>query len=202
LARTDRGSGRRRIFVYSIPLMAIVILAGVYYVASLPPIAQESFTVQISIKVWSLNQTGGCCSSQYFVPPAIGVPGGIWKTTIYNGEGLAGNYPIYTDNPATPYPGVSIIHVSSKENRTYYLGDFFNVWGSLLGPNNTLGFTANPVTNTTRYRFESDWYWWMCVGPNVSSLQAPTVSWGKQPLEPNMMIFLFYSDLDPSSFCL
>lgn len=168
-------------------------LAGVLYAATLPPTAQESFTLQISIKVWSMSQNGSAVSS-YIIPPAIGIPGGFWRVSIYDNYGLAGNYPVYTEKPPPlKYPGYSVIHVASTVNRTYYLGDLFNVWGSQLSPSSTLGLTAPPPVGQTQ--FWNDSYWEMCVGPNQNSL-SPGL-WGRQPLGPGMEIYLFYFNLDP-----
>ena len=196
--QTERGSGQRRVFVYSIPLIALVIVAGVYYAATLPPTAQESFTVQLSIKVYSIG-TNGSTVSQYVILPPVGVsgvPGAIRKASVYDSEGLAGNYPLYTDAPPFSYPGYSIVHVVSKVNMTYYLGDFFDVWGNVISANDTMGLTVPPPASSTQ--FHSDWYWQMCVGPDTNHLSRGL--WGREPLTPNLKIFMFYSNIDPVCF--
>src|SRR5207244_10972782 len=98
-------------------------------------------------------------------------PVGYWVNHTYHRDGAKGVYPLFSPNPATVYPtGVypayTTAYVNSVTNRTYYLSDYFAVWGEPIGKNNTVGYTSPPQSSA----YPSSWTWWMCVAPTQSSL--------------------------------
>jgi hypothetical protein len=203
-AARDRGNRERnRIFLYSIPIIALVIVMGTYLAAFNPPSTcpttapssapvLQDFTFKIIIEISYVNSTGGQ-QSRFIIPPVnIGQCGGTWHSHQYDVQGISGRYPVYTlaQDLTGQYPGYSIVHVTSASNTNYTLGDFFAVWGQPLGPSNTLGFTTPPPAGQTQ--FPKSWYWAMCTGPPPG---APSTLWGLEPLAKDKIISLLYSNV-------
>ena len=179
---------KRRLILYSVPLLALAILLGVYYVATVSPQPKEDFTVPISIQLVQLIQGGHYIS--YIPPVNVGVRGGFWFTHQYDGEGINGHYPVYGQESPGGNSSYSLIHVRSTVSRTYTLLDFFNVWGKPLGPNDTLTFTVPPPASDTR--FTNQWFWDLCI--RIGSGGIIPGSWTNQSLVPGEGIVLRYSD--------
>ncbi len=192
MARSKQASSNhsRRLLI-AIPIIALVGLAGAYALSLTPvnpcPSAKgvslaENFIFELSIQVTNGTQV------QFIVPPALGEAqacGGssaIWADSTFNGYGIDNlHYPVYTDAPAEPYPGFSVVHVASKVAQSYTMGDLFNVWGEPLGADRTLNLAA-----------QQPYAWDMCVGTSQSNLQPG--NWTAQQLEPSVNIVLRYSD--------
>ncbi len=175
----------------AIPILAVVVFSVVVlnsFVGSQPG---QDFTVGVSILFWQLNSTKTGSYARAIVPPAIGVPGGVWASHQWDGDGLNNHYPVYMDQPtAGNYSGVSFIHVRSRSTRVYTLWDFFNVWGQPIGQNLTLVY---PVPPTDSNNFGSTWFWDMCVKPPGGVLGPPPKDWGSLPLvQGGQTILLYY----------
>ena len=182
------GQRRKKIILYSAPLLALALLFTVYYVATASSQAKEDFTIPIAIQVSQLFQGNAYISN--VLPVGVGIRGLIWNTHTYDSEGLNGHYPVFAQEGPNGNTSYAFIHVRSTVERIYTLQDFFNVWGSPLGPTNTLGYTVPPPTSDTRYT--SDWYWDMCVRFYGGPIQRGT--WGNQTLVPGEGIVLRYSN--------
>lgn len=180
---------RQRLFLYSIPLIALALLLGVYYVATASPQPREDFTIPFAIQITQLSGGSGYLSNA--LPVGVGVSGLIWDSHQYDSEGLNGHYPLFGQEAPGGNTSYALIHVRSTVNRVYTLQDFFNVWGQPLGPNNTFGLTTPPPSSQNSL-YGSDWYWDMCVqfagGRIVKGL------WGNQTLVPSEGIVLKYSN--------
>lgn len=205
-ARTGerRSKGKRQLLFYSIPIIALSLVTAAYVASfglqstacpttapSNAPVVQD-FTFKITIQVSYVNSTGGT-QGRFIIPPVnIGQCQGTWLSHQYDGYGIGGKYPIYTltQDLSNPYPGYSIIHVTSASNRNYTLGDFFAVWGEPLGYSNTLGFTTPPQTGSKQ--FPPSWYWAMCTGPPPG---VPSNKWGLEPLSKDKFVSLLYSNV-------
>jgi hypothetical protein len=175
-------------------LISLVILLSQIFPYT-PPAAQD-FTVQLSIRLAIINQTNP--NNPYIraiVPPTIGIPGAqIWASTQYSYDGISGYYPVYTQMSPNPYPGYTMVHVRSRSNHNYTLGDFFAVWNEKLGENNTLGYTTPPSSSQSS-SFGSGWFWEMCVKQSGGTLLGVASNWGGQVLRPGMVVILDYSDI-------
>jgi hypothetical protein len=75
------------------------------------------------------------------VPAAIGIPG-AQATNTPNGPFIASGTCFYWLHTHAPD---GIIHIESPVQRTYTLGDFFDIWGQPLGPDQA-GPARGPVT--------------------------------------------------------
>ena len=75
------------------------------------------------------------------IPAAIGIPGAQAQTTPTGPYIASGScfYWLHT------HAADGIIHIESPVHRTYTLGDFFNIWGQPLGPDQ-VGPAHGPVT--------------------------------------------------------
>jgi hypothetical protein len=150
--------------VYLIPAIALLGVAIVYVVGTLPPpSAPAAMNFEDQIVIQMTNNDGSQVLPNImpaYATRPIGETGGYWATTEFNSyEVNAQHYPLYMDIPAVACPSVScVIHVKSRVNYNYTLGDFFAVWGEPLGQNNTVGI---PRT-TNKY---GTFAWEMCVGP-------------------------------------
>ena len=182
------GQRRKRILLYSVPLLALALLFTVYYVATASSQAKEDFTIPIAIQVSQLFQGNAYVSN--VLPVNVGVRGGIWAYHQYDSEGVNGHYPVFAQEGPNGNTSYALIHIRSTVERTYTLQDFFNVWGYPLGPTNTLGYTVPPPSSAAKYT--SDWYWDMCVQFNGGRIHEGT--WGNQTLVPGEGIVLRYSN--------
>ncbi len=188
--RAGQGQRRKKIVLYSAPLLALALLFGVYYVATATPQAAEDFTIPISIEI-STKYTGGAFI-QNVLPKYVGISGLIWNSHQYDSDGMNGHYPIFAQGAPNGNSNYSLIHVRSRTARTYTLLDFFNVWGQPLGRANTLGYTVPPLASQNA-NYSSDWYWDMCVqSPNTVGIHEGL--WGNQTLVPGEGIVLLYSN--------
>lgn len=153
MARSSRTPERRsRRWLYAGIILAVVLVAGVYVLVAAPPPPPARPVVDFVFALSIQYHTQG--GFRFLIPPAIGVPGGIWASHQYDSYGLNSRYPVYTEGPPNPYPGYSIIHVRTTAAHPFTLGDFFAVYGQTLGRNDTLGITAVPNGS----------FWDMCVG--------------------------------------
>ncbi len=188
MAGPVHGERRKRSrLVYLVPVLAAVLAVTVYALAIGPALSSNeppamNFVAQISIQVPGKFQNG-TVGMRFVIPQGVGEPGYAWNVHKYDLYGLNGRYPVYMDPPAqTGYPGYSIIHVVSRVNHNYTLGDFFAVWGQPVGANDTLG-----IQNSGGYS------WSMCVGPSAGSLRPGL--WGQEVLAGDMPIILKYSSV-------
>jgi hypothetical protein len=190
--RAGQGQRRKKIVLYSAPLLALALLFGVYYVATAAPQAAEDFTVPLSIEI-STKVTGGAII-QNVLPKGVGVSGIIWNSHQYDSDGLNGHYPVFAQGAPNGNTNYSLIHVRSKVARTYTLLDFFNVWGVPLGKTNTLGYPYTvPPPASVNATYSSDWYWDLCV-QSLTTAGIHGGSWDNQPLLPGEGIVLLYSN--------
>jgi hypothetical protein len=176
----------------AIPLVAVILVGGLYYYY----FTSNSGTIVMSIQPGLILKESyygpGGFVSQYFVTSAnIGNPGGIISNTTFLSDGVNGFYPLYTTFP--PCGNVTSvivcsIHVQSKVVRPYTLGDFFNVWGEPLGRNNTLGYKAN-VTGTAPF------YWDMCIYDISAGRAYPSLDWASHVLKDGEIVLLLYSQI-------
>ncbi len=166
---------RSRRWLYAGVILAVVLVAGVYALVAAPsPRPVVDFTVGLSIQY---EYKGG--QKQFLIPPAVGVPGGIWAAHQYDSYGLDNRYPVYTEDPPNPYPGFSLVHVRSTVAHSFTLGDFFAVYGKPLGRNDTLNIMAVPDGS----------FWDMCVG-SPPAIRAGY--WGAEVLADRQNITLVY----------
>jgi hypothetical protein len=133
--------------------------------------------------------SGGGLSIRYIVPDkSIGIPGGYMSTQRYLGDGVNGNYPLYTRpdlcGNITGTGAMCLINIVSTVQRDYTLQDFFDVWGVPLGPSLTLSptFTSN-----------STYSWAMCITPVGGTRFIATDDWGTHVLTRTEVILLAYS---------
>ncbi len=192
----SRERKRSRTLLFSIPVLGLLIIVGLYYAAfaPLPTVtAAQDFTLTISIQLIAQSSSGNT-TTQFLVPPAVGVPGGAWSTHRYDGDGLNQRYPVYlvAPNSTGTYSGYSIIHVRSRVLRSYTLGDFFTVWGQPFGRNNTLGITSPPQPSLTK--FGPDWFWSLCIGTPPSVVSIPPLSWTNETLVRGEVVNLIFSN--------
>jgi hypothetical protein len=176
----SRASGRksRSKYAFTIPIIALVVLASVYVLATNPfaTSAKPALDYTFDINMARSNGT----TIRYIVPTrAVGVAGGFWVNHTYDALGVNAHYPIYMDVPPNPYPGYSAVHVRSLVNRQFLLGDFFSVWGVSLGQNNTLNIPA-----------ANNYTWEMCLVTGQN--QVPSFLWGQQSLSDGIHITLLY----------
>ncbi len=186
--RVQQGRRRKRIFLISVPFLALALLVGIYYIATVSPQPAEDFVVPIAIQIDQMYS--GTVYLSNVVPKYVGVSGGIWYSHQYDSYGLNGHYPIFAQAAQNGNQNYSIIHVKSRVVWTFTLQDFFNVWGESLSRNNTLGYAVPPPASDSRYT--SDWYWDMCVSINGGRFYGG--SWTNQPLFPTERIVLRYSN--------
>jgi len=175
--------GSVRYIAYGIPLLALAIVGGVYVAYILPTPASPpamNFVFRLLVKVSNENGT----QARYVAPKgAVGEAGGFWATSQFNSYGTdTSHYPIYMDIPSTACTSFCVVNVRSKVVYNYTLGDYFNVWGQLLGQNNTIGITRS-----------GNAYWELCVGVAPASYHPP--QWGGLVLQPAMNITLLYHDV-------
>jgi hypothetical protein len=185
-------AGRRKNLL--IPLAAVAIIAILLYVSYYPSYyLAQNFTPLIIIKIVtpSASSSSGFVS-QYVGFADIGVPNGIMATTKYLGDGVDGDYPIFTTNaPCGNITGTVVckIHVLSKVARAYTLQDFFDVWGKPLGPDETLDarYISNSTASGVQYRFS----WNMCIHTN--GRDVPSNDWGSHVLRNQEIVLLLFS---------
>ncbi len=197
---TSRSKSRKerktsRVLIYGVPLIAVV-LVGTGFALNLnrPPILLCSstpsqvpatdFTVSLSVQVQNLEGN----ASRFLIPPGIGYRGGIWVSHDLDKYGIDGRSPLCTDPPSNSgqYQGYNLIHVRSNVNRTFTLGDFFNIWGEPLGPNGTF--------NPSYVLPEKNFQWEICIGnpnPNNTSNIKPG-HWGNETMAADKFITLMY----------
>ena len=183
--RSEAGKRRRKLVLYSAPLLALALLFTVYYIATASPTARVDFTVPVAIQLVRLDG-----NYQPVLPKLVGVRGGIWNYHQYDSEGLNGHYPVFAQGTPNGNTSYFLLHVRSTVDRTYTLLDFFNVWGYPLDRTNTLNFTVPPPTSQNSI-YGSDWYWDMCVQVNGGRIHEG--NWTSQPLVPGGSIVLRYS---------
>lgn len=93
------------------------------------------------------------------LPAGIGLDNGIWPTRNLEGEGPEDMAPVHTHNTD------NILHIEAIEDKTYTIGDFFEIWG--VDPNDydvciQMLLTCSPVEDvgkatlhdSDRYRIE------------------------------------------------
>ncbi len=190
-----------RLLLYAIPIIAVVLTAGVLaltYTRPGPVLCSDraattlpmDFQVALSIQV--VNNFGN--QTRFIVTPAIGIPGGIWATSIYNAYGTNGRYPLCSDAPVpgTNYPGYNTIRVRSTSALNYTLRDFFNVWGQPLGKNPTDQTLSSYVLPKAGYTWE------MCIGNPTTPSNLVLGNWTYEPLVSGRFITLVYFNQNSS----
>jgi hypothetical protein len=168
---------------YSIPFIALAIVAG-FYVANYLPAGSfapvENFTFQLLVQAQYPNNSMNVSAIAPKYP--IGEAGGYWATTQYSSYGVdSSHYPIYMDPPSSACPAYCVVHVKSRVAFNYTLGDYFDVWGQPLGQDNTINLKSNSTSNYS---------WELCIGISPNSYDSS--QWGNLVLVPNMNITLFY----------
>jgi len=193
MARSRDGKKRkgRSRFIIAVPLVALVVVAGVYVVSILP--ATSSVPVNFNDELLIEVQQGNSSNLLIVAPNrTIGEPGGLWATHQYDSYGVAGHYPIYMDDPyyACPAKHACTIGVKSTVIHQYTLGDFMAVWGyPIVSRNNTLGRTSS-----------GNYAWELCVGATASTAFI-NYQWGAMVLQPNMAITLEFYDTSTAYGC-
>lgn len=205
-SQSKRDSKKRnsQYVLYAIPLIVIALFAIIFLVFTLPArTSTPAMNFTFSLVIQESNRNGSSIAG--IVPSnAIGEAGGYWRSTQFNSYSVdSGHYPIYMDQPcaiatqtgcATSGACSAIngtltppctIHVKSNQVYNFTLGDFFNVWGQTLGPNNTLGAPSS-----------GKFVWQLCIGPDPSTARLSNL-WEAQPLQSNESITLFY--VNPSN---
>jgi len=184
---------RRPLLIAS--LIVAISLVGVilYAVGDNPNRVALSMTTFFSIGIVSRDGQ----NVRFILPDqSIGVPGGFMATTRYLGDGIKGNYPMYS----SPYScgniygnsTVCAISVLSRVVRSYTLGDFFAVWGVPLGPDETLN--AKFTSNMTGSPPEPDYSWTMCTFHAGKWL--PSFEWGSHILVDKEVVLLDFGPQD------
>ena len=176
-SKKSGGKKDRRLLYLSI-MLALVVLMAVYLLVVAPavsPHAAVDFTLKMSVQV-KTNQTEARLIFPRF---PVGVSGGFWASHQFDSYGLDGRYPLYTELLSNNT--YFIIHVRSTLARNYTLGDFFDVWGYLLGENNTLGVLADKGS-----------LWQLCEGIAPPTLRPIISNWGQQLLVKDAFFFLIY----------
>lgn len=198
-----------RLLLYSIPIIAVVLTAGVFGLSffrpqpvmcsdnSSSPLAMD-FYVAISIQV--VNTVGN--QSRFIIPPSIGVPvtNAMWANHTLDRYGTNGISPLCLDTPSgsTQYRGYSSIRVRSTVVMNFTLRDFFNVWGQPLGKNSTDATLTNGIVQAGPNRI-----WEMCIGnpTNTSSLRLG--NWEVQRMYAGEFITLvYYNSQSPYPGCI
>jgi hypothetical protein len=178
LSKKSVGKKDRRLLY--LPLMlALVMLAVVYLLVVAPsasPHAAVDFTLKMSVQY---NNPANQTETRFIAPRfPVGVSGGLWASHQYDGYGLDGHYPLYTELLSSN--SYFLIHVRSTVAHNYTLGDFFAVWGFPLGENNTIGVVASNGS-----------HWQLCIG--LAPPGRPIISnWGQQVLVKDVTFFLIY----------
>ena len=176
------GSGNKRRLYYFIPLLGLLLVVAAYALSVYPyprQVAAVDFSSKLIIEVHDpSNETLIRC---VYPRSDVGVLGGFWLTHVYDKYGLDSNYPVYATIPTTiSCPTALAVHVRSSAARNYTLGDFFNVWGQPLGPDNTIGQPPN-----------AGMQWVMCVGTSVRTLRPG--NWGQEVLANNVTMIVTYT---------
>lgn len=183
---------RNRVLVYGVPLVA-VLLVGTVFALNLnrPPLAACSsgasqtpvldFTVALSVQIQNVQGN----ASRFIIPPAVGIPGGIWASHQLDKYGTDGRSPLCTDQPSGGnYQGYSLIHVRSNSNLTFTLGDFFAVWGQPLGNGTAL--------NSAYILPKQGYQWEICIGNPRDTTNIKPGHWANETMVPNKFITLMY----------
>lgn len=178
-------------WIIAIPLIAVVFIAAVYYVSTLPTPGTNpamDFTDQILVEVNSPNGTiNGYITPVTTIngqkyPTSLGQPGGIWMTHQYDRYGVANYYPLYMDNSqfACPPQHACTFHVKSTVVWNYTLSDFLAVWGyPIVSLNDSMGIKSN-----------GNYQWELCLG--TAGQAVPELAWGAMVLSPQLAITLIY----------
>jgi hypothetical protein len=180
LAHSRRTDRRRRWLYLAIPILGAVLVAAVFVLAASPSrTIAVNFSSNLVIEVHEpSNETQVRC---VYPSNDVGIQGGYWQTHVYDTYGVDSHYPVYSYNPSVlSCPTAFRISTVSNVNRNYTLGDFFNVWGQRLGPDNTLNLVPS-----------GGMLWVMCVGPSVSTLRPG--NWGQELLVDNATMILAYT---------
>jgi len=182
--RSNRLSSRRVLLVA--PILAVAIVGAMLYAIITSPqgIAMNSHTYLSMAVVDRSNYV------RYVIPDkAIGMPGGYMSTMKYLTDGVNGNYPLFTQpslcGNVTGTGDLCLLNIKSRVVRSYTLGDFFDVWGVPLGPNETL---------SPRYLANDTYSWTMCVSTRGNQYVAID-DWGNHVLAVGEVILLTYSTL-------
>src|SRR5260370_32884569 len=97
-SRDDKKRKERSRLIIAIPLVALVIVAGVYIVSILP--ATSSVPVNFNDELLIEVQQGNSSNFLIVAPNrTIGEPGGLWATHQYDSYAVAGAYPRHMDKP-------------------------------------------------------------------------------------------------------
>jgi hypothetical protein len=163
-------------------MLALVVLVVVYLLVVAPsasPHAAADFTLKMSVQLNTKDSSNQTVAQFIFPHYPVGISGGFWVSHQFDSYGLDGHYPIYTELSSSN--SYFIIHVRSIVAHNYTLGDFFAVWGYLLGENNTLGVAADKGS-----------LWQLCVGLAPPALRPIVSNWGQEPLSKDAYFFLIY----------
>lgn len=209
-SRGSKGNKKQgRLLLYSIPIIAVVLTAGVFGLSFFrpPPIMCSDkpssplamdFYVALSIQV--VNTVGN--QSRFIIPPSIGIPvtGAMWANRTLDKYGTDGISPLCLDTQpgATQYRGYSSIHVRSIIAMNYTLRDFFNVWGQPLGRNGTDATLTNGIVQVGPNRV-----WEMCIGnpTNTSSLRLG--DWlGEKMVAGKFITLVYYNNQSSYPGCI
>jgi hypothetical protein len=184
---------RNRVLIFSIPLVAVLLVVTVF-AANLgrPPLQQCStpatrtpaldYTISLTVQVENLQGS----QTRFIIPPGVGIQGGAWVSHQLDKYGTDGRSPLCTDRPnaSGTYAGYNVVHVRSIAKLNFTLGDFFAVWGQPIGPNGT--FNSAYVLQKPGYQ------WQMCIGDPHDTANIKPGNWGNETLVPNKFITLIY----------
>lgn len=175
---------RRRLVLYAIPIVAVLIIAVAVYANYESSRVAYQAQFYLAIERRALDANGQVITTPIKPAAHIGEAGGYLYNTTFLAYGVGGNYPIHTVDTS------GFVYIDSKVVRDYTIGDFFHVWGEPLGVNNTLGFKANYTTNG-----KAPWIWSMCLRAPDGSDIPPDQPWGAQVLKDKEIIDIIYAQI-------
>lgn len=116
---TRRRKRKKRLLMFVIPILAVVIVFGVYAVMQ----AQEQGIGAAMVLHIHPNLTLIVDGSSSHVPENIGIDAPLYKDHTLDKYGMTGMAPIHTHDSS------GVIHVESNTNRNYTFDEFLNIWG-------------------------------------------------------------------------
>jgi hypothetical protein len=114
-----RRKRKKRLLMFVIPILAVVIAFGVYAVMQ----AQEQGIGAAMVLHIHPNLTLIVDGSPSSVPENIGIDAPLWKDHSLDKFGMTGMAPIHTHDSS------GVIHVESNTNRSYTFDEFLDMWG-------------------------------------------------------------------------
>jgi hypothetical protein len=116
---TGRRKRRKRLLMFVIPILAVVIAFGVYAAMQ----AQEQGFGAAMVLHLHPNFTLIVDGTPSSVPKNIGIEAPLYKDHTLDKYGMTGMAPIHTHDSS------GVIHVESNTKRNYTFDEFLNIWG-------------------------------------------------------------------------